>query len=213
MQRRTEQKLRRSTHSQWTGASSCWSTLTGAPNEQAPLCGDSLGDLLGHLSLDNLANHAPRSLHEGNLIRQAALQQYANPIVAGYVGGGDQSYVFRDAKVSKMDRLHENEQVFCGRVLDLGEFFAEILHKSLTKIRGNLHWLLADELEALIERSQDLLGDERARLQRLLHVWIFGVFADFLINLCTSLRALMDTAKQLNEEFLRFFNWHDNSPF
>jgi hypothetical protein len=66
------------------------------------------------------------------------------------------------------------------RRLDLGQFPAAVLEKDFLKASAELHRLLADELEALIELLEDLLRHEHSCLKRLLHVGILGDLAEFL---------------------------------
>jgi putative transposase len=114
-----------------TGRSARLNSLNHPVNESTHLGRYSLSYLLGHLDLDDLPNHAPRSFHKRKFVRQAALQQHADAIVAGYIRCCHQRCVLCNAKVSQVDGLYQDEQVLCGWVLYLGEFPAKILHKDV----------------------------------------------------------------------------------
>src|ERR1700756_6073159 len=103
--------------------------------------------------------------------------------------------------------------MLCDRVLYLRHFFGEVLNKYLLEPAGELHWLLADQFEAPIDRAQVLFRDPGPRFQCFFNVWILGCLADLLIELGRPLRALPCVTKQRHKKFLWGFYWHNLSPF
>jgi hypothetical protein len=52
--------------------------------------------------------------------------------------------------VNQVEGLGQNKEVPRSRGLYLGKLLAEVLNKNIVKASTELHWLLADKLEALI---------------------------------------------------------------
>jgi hypothetical protein len=73
--------------------------------------------------------------------------------------------------------------VLCDWVLYLRQFPAEVLNKYFLEPAGEFHRLLADHLEALIDRTEVLYQDPGPRFQCFFEVSILGFLADFLIDL------------------------------
>jgi len=128
-----------------------------ALQEPAPLGGYSLAYFLGHLGLDDVPNQAPRSFHKREFVCQAAFKQDANAIVAGYIGCRNQSHILRNAEVSQVCGLCQDEEVSRSWVLYLGELPAKILDKDFLELRVDLNRLFANQLEALVQSGKDFL--------------------------------------------------------
>src|SRR4029077_9019110 len=94
------------------------------------------------------------------------------------------------------------------RRLNLCQFFAEVFNEYLLKAPDGLHWLRADELEALIKLLQDLLRHEHSRLKSLFYVRILRGLTYLLKNLASAFCALPHVAKQKNKYFLGSFYTH-----
>ena len=77
--------------------------------------------------------------------------------MAGQIGCRSKSYVLSNAKMDQMDGLGQDEEAFgCGG-LYLSEFLAEVLNKNIVEASTELRWLLADQLEALIQPGKELV--------------------------------------------------------
>jgi hypothetical protein len=73
---------------------------------------------------------------------------------------------------------------------------------------AELHWLLADQLEAPIDRAHILIRNPDPRFQCFLYVWILGLLANLLVDLGRSFRVLSSLTKQQHKEFPGVLNWH-----
>ena len=60
-----------------------------------------------------------------------------------------------------MVHLRENEEVPGNWTLNFIQFFAKVLNEDFLLTSAQLHRLLTDDLEALIQFFQSLLGNER----------------------------------------------------
>src|SRR5262249_46326857 len=125
------------------------------------------GDLLSNLGLDEASDQSFRSFNESESVREAALKQDTDAIVACHVRCRDQGCVLPNAKVSEVVELGQNEQVPYRRILYLCEFPAEVFDKDFLNASTQLHGLLADEFEALIECGKSLVGHKGPRLKGL----------------------------------------------
>jgi hypothetical protein len=152
-----------------------------------------------HLTFDEVSDQAARPFDKCEFVGETALEQYANAIVAGHVGHGDHCDVLADAKVNQMIGLGQDIKVPSDRRLDLGQFSTEVLGEDLLEASAELHWLLADELETLIELFEDPLRYEHSRVKGLLYVGILRDLAEFLKYLGRALCALPHVAKQEDE--------------
>lgn len=65
----------------------------------------------GYLGLDHVPDQAPRALHERQLVRQAAFQQHADPVMAGQIRRPCKDHILPDAKVGEMGQFRQDEQV------------------------------------------------------------------------------------------------------
>lgn len=72
---------------------------------------------------------------------------------------------------------------------------AELLHKGVVKAAGHLRGFLADEVESLIQRGHDLVGNENSGLQGFLDSGILRGFAEFFKDLRRALRTLPKVAQ------------------
>jgi hypothetical protein len=115
--------------------------------------------------------------------------------VARQVGSGGEGRVLGDTKVNQVGDLGQDEKVPSHRILNLGELIAEVLGKDFVQASTEFDRLLANELEALIERTKDVLRDERARLQRFFYVWVLHHGDDFIKDFVGSFAALPQIAK------------------
>jgi hypothetical protein len=179
-------------------------------------CSDGAGAVLCSqfrcdLTFDKVSDQATRPFHKCEFVGETTFEQYADAIVAGHVGRGDQRYVLADAKVNQLIGPGQDIEVPGDRRLDLGQFSTEVLDEDLLEASAEPYWLLADELETLIELLEDSLRHEHSRLKGLLYVGIMRDLAELLKYLGGALCALPHVAKQENEQFFGIFYCHVNS--
>jgi len=74
--------------------------------------------------------------------------------VTRQVGSGDEGLVLGDTKVNQVVNLRQDEKVPSHWTLNLGELIAEVLGKDFVQASTEFDRLLANELEALIERTR-----------------------------------------------------------
>src|SRR6516165_1373022 len=122
-------------------------------SSRAPLGAGSLC----HPGFHDVPDQTLRSFNEGELVRKAGFKQYANAIVAAHVGCRDESDVLSNAKVNQVEGLGQDEKALGCRGLYLSEFLAEVLNKNIVKASTELHWLLTDKLEALVQPGKELV--------------------------------------------------------
>ena len=81
--------------------------------------------------------------------------------------------------MDQVDGLGQNEEVLgCGG-LYLSEFLAEVLNKNIVEASTELRWLLADQLEALIQPARSW-SDMKTRCSRA--SFTSGSWASWLIS-------------------------------
>ena len=119
-------------------------------------------ELDGVLALDRPPDQATGPLGEGHLVRQAALQQDADPEVTAHIGHGDEGDILGDAQMHQVIGLDQDEQGLGGRGLDLGQLAPEVFEEDFLKPTVGGNRFLADQLKAAIERLDRLLLDEGA---------------------------------------------------
>jgi hypothetical protein len=160
-------------------------------------------------AFDDVSDQAARAFDERKFVRKAALKQYADAIVTGRVGSGDERDVLPDAEVNQMIGLGQDEEVPRYRRFDLLQFSAEVLDENFLKATAQLHRLLGDELKALIEHLVNPLRHEHPRLKSLLYVGVLCDLAELLENFCRVLVALPYIAQQGHEQFFWVFYRHN----
>ena len=109
--------------------------------------------------------------------------------------------------------LISTKSAFAAGSLDLGELAPEVLDEDLLQASSERNGFLADEFEAPVQRTEDLLLEKGTRLQSFLDVWVLRDFAQFLIDLCRFLSALPDVAQHFDEKFFGIIYGHWNFPF
>src|SRR5271169_5080157 len=92
--------------------------------------------------------------------------------------------------------LGQNENRLCDRVLYLHQFFTEVLNKHFFQTTAELYRALTDELETSIDCAQVLFSNPSPRFQRFFHIWIRGLLADLLNDLCRPLGVLPNVTKE-----------------
>src|SRR3954466_14847228 len=107
---------------------------------------------LGYLALDKVADQAPGALDKSNLVCQTCLEENTNRVIAGEVCCRRQGHVLAYPKVGEVTQLCQDKDVPGNRSLDLTQFFAEVIYEGLLQASTELHWLLACQFEALIQR-------------------------------------------------------------
>lgn len=157
------------------------------------------GEPNGVLDLDGMPDQATGPLNEGEFVGETALQQYTDAKVPGYIGHRDQRHVLGDPQVHQVVGLDEDKESLCLRVLDFGQLTSAFLDEDL--LQASIRWnrFLADELEAAVQRTEDLILKEGARLQSFLDVWILNDPAQFLIDLCGMFGPLTDVAEHFDK--------------
>src|SRR5262249_25166583 len=143
------------------------------------------------------------------LVCERAFQQYTDSVVSGQVSCGCKSYVFTNPKVSEMVYLREDKEVPRNRTLDLIQFLAKVFHKDFLEVATQLYRLLTDDLEALIQLFQRILGDECPRFQRFFNLRVLRHLANFFVKFGRSFRVLSYVAQERQKDFLRISSWHD----
>jgi hypothetical protein len=150
--------------------------------------------LKGVLALNGLPDQATRALNESEFVREAALQQDADPKVPGHISHCYQRYILRDAQVHQLVGLYQYEKGLSRWSLDLCELAPKILEINVVKTSAECNWLLADEFEASIQRTEDLVLQKDARFQSFLDTGVLHNPAQFLVDLRHMFSSLSNVA-------------------
>jgi len=103
--------------------------------------------------------------------------------------------VLCDSKLRQVSRSDQEIKSLCHGVLYLCELFAELLQKHVLDARTHLRGLFSDQLKTLVKGGETFFCDESAGFKGLLYFRIIDHLAEFLIDFCTTLRTLAETAK------------------
>jgi two-component system cell cycle sensor histidine kinase/response regulator CckA len=158
--------------------------------------------------LDPRPDKPPRPVHKTELVRQATFQQDSDARVARNICRRYQRHILSHAEMGKANSLGQNEKTPRFRRLDLTQFPPEILNEGVVEGTGHFHGLLADQLEAFIQRVQSIACDEDTCSQGFCYFGILGNFAQFLKDFVGTLSALAQIAEHQDEEFFWVFHGH-----
>ena len=141
-----------------------------------------------HLTFDQAPDQAACAFDKRELVGEAALKQDADAVVTGRVSCGYKRYVLAYAEMNQVIRLGQDVKVPREGRFDFGQLSPAIFEKNFLEASAELHRLLADELEALIELLEDLLRHEHSCLKRLFNVGVLRDLAELLkISWCCAL--------------------------
>jgi hypothetical protein len=117
------------------------------------------------LALNGVPDQATGALNESELVREAAFQQDTDAKVARHVGHRDQRHVLGDAQVHQLVGLDQDENGLGRWRLDFAKFTPKILSEYVVKTSAECNRLFADQLEAPVQRTEDLILQEDPRFQ------------------------------------------------
>src|SRR5262249_43104643 len=100
------------------------------------------------LGLNGVPNQPTGPLEKSHFVGKAALEKHPDAEMSGNVGHRNQRHVLCDAKVDQVVGLDQDEQGLRLRVLDFGEFAAEILDEDLLQPSCRRNGFFLNELEA-----------------------------------------------------------------
>jgi hypothetical protein len=166
------------------------------------------GNTLGKSDFGNAPNEAAIALDKRELVGEAGFQQNGYAVVTREVSGRGERDVLPDAHMGKADELRQHIQTPGNRRLNFVEFFAEVLEERLPKLPGQLHRLLSEHPEALIQSCENTLRYESPGFNGFLDLRIFDNVGDLVEDFRTPFRAVSGMAKEHEENIFRVFYWH-----
>ena len=95
--------------------------------------------------------------------------------MSSHVGHCDQRHVFSDAKVRELVGFDQDEYSLGRWSLDFSDLAFKVLGEDIMQATAKRNWLFADELEASVERTEDLILQEDARFQSFLDIGIRAI--------------------------------------